>query len=128
LAALAEAVAELRDAQRDAAQAAAARAAAERLYAAARSTPPAQPTQRPTPPAQLAGQSSPASFTTRDTRTAPTEPRADRHECDGCHHPGHVGLPADDASTHSPAHQTVMSCSVIRGWLSDDPDMGSAPT
>ena len=70
----------------------------------------------------------PASFTTRDTRTAPTEPRADRHECDGCQHPGHVGLPADDASTHSPVHQTVMSCSVIRGWLSDDPDMGSAPT
>ena len=40
LAALAEAVAELRDAQQHAAQAAAARAATERLYAAARPAPP----------------------------------------------------------------------------------------
>ena len=39
LAALAEAVAELRESQRDAVQADAARAAAERLYAAARPTP-----------------------------------------------------------------------------------------
>jgi hypothetical protein len=50
LAALAEAVAELRESQQHAAQAAAAHAAAERLYAAARPAPPAQP-----PPAQRAG-------------------------------------------------------------------------
>jgi hypothetical protein len=43
LAALAEAVAELRDAQHYAAQAAAAHAAAERLHAAARPAPPAHP-------------------------------------------------------------------------------------
>jgi hypothetical protein len=61
LAALAEAVAELRDAQRNAAQAAAARAAAERLYAAARPAPPAQPrpAQHANTAAQLAGQSFP---------------------------------------------------------------------
>ena len=61
LAALAEAVAELRDAQQHAAQAAAARAAAERLYAAARPAPPAQPrpAQRADTAAQLAGQSFP---------------------------------------------------------------------
>jgi len=47
LAALAEAVAELRDSQQRAAQAAAARAAAERLYAAARPTPGAGPQAPP---------------------------------------------------------------------------------
>ena len=57
LAALAEAVAELRDAQQHAAQAAAARAAVERLYAAARPAPPAQPhpASRASTAAQLAG-------------------------------------------------------------------------
>ena len=73
LAALAEAVAELREAQQHAAQAAAARAAAERLYAAARPAPPAQPrpAQHASTAAQLAGQSFPhASYTTSDTRTA----------------------------------------------------------
>jgi hypothetical protein len=50
LAALAEAVADLRESQQRAAQAAAARAAAERLYAAARPAPPAQP--RPAPRAR----------------------------------------------------------------------------
>ena len=50
LAALAEAVAELRDTQQHAAQATAARAAAEQLYAAARPAAPAQPH-----PAQRAG-------------------------------------------------------------------------
>jgi hypothetical protein len=61
LAALAEAVAELRDAQQHAAQAAAAHAAAEQLYAAARPAPPAQPrpAQRASTAAQLAGQSFP---------------------------------------------------------------------
>ena len=61
LAALAEAVAELRDAQQHAAQAAAAHAAAEQLYAAARPVPPAQPrpAQRASTAAQLAGQSFP---------------------------------------------------------------------
>ena len=65
LAALAEAVAELRDAQRNAAQAAAARAAAERLYAAACPAPPAQPrpVQRANTAAQLAGQSFPTPAT-----------------------------------------------------------------
>jgi MobA/VirD2-like, nuclease domain len=55
------ALAELRDAQRNAAQAAAARAAAERLYAAARPAPPAQPrpAQHANTAAQLAGQSFP---------------------------------------------------------------------
>jgi hypothetical protein len=60
LAALAEAVAELRDAQRHAAQAAAARAAAERLYAATRPAPPAQ--QRPGPRASTAAQLAGLSF------------------------------------------------------------------
>ena len=61
LAALAEAVAELRDAQQRAAQAAAARAAAGRLYAAARPAPPAQPrpAQHANTAAQLAGLSFP---------------------------------------------------------------------
>ena len=61
LAALAEAVAELREAQQHAAQAAAAHAAAEQLYAAARPAPPAQPrpAQRASTAAQLAGQSFP---------------------------------------------------------------------
>jgi len=66
-----------------------------------------------TPPPSSPDSLSPASFTTSDTRTARPSPRADRHECDGRHHPGHVALPADDASMHSPTHQTVMSCSVI---------------
>ena len=63
LAALAEAVAELRDAQQHAAQAAAARVAAERLYAAACPAPPAQPrpAQRASTAAQLAGLSFPPS-------------------------------------------------------------------
>ena len=61
LAALAEAVAELRESQQHAAQAAAARAAAEQLYAAARLAPPAQPpsAQRAGTAAQLAGLSFP---------------------------------------------------------------------
>ena len=61
LAALAEAVAELRESQRHAAQAAAAHAAAGRLHAAIRPAPPAQPrpAQRASTAAQLAGQSFP---------------------------------------------------------------------
>jgi len=61
LAALAEAVAELRHSQQHAAQAAAARAAAEQLHAAARPAPPARlrPAQRASTAAQLAGQSFP---------------------------------------------------------------------
>jgi hypothetical protein len=63
LAALAEAVAELRDAQRHAAQAAAARTAAERLYAAARPTPaPPTPQTRPAPQASTAAQLAALSF------------------------------------------------------------------
>ncbi len=68
LAALAEAVAELRDAQRNAAQAAAARAAAERLYAASRPAPPAQP--RPAQHANTAAQLARQSFPTPATRPA----------------------------------------------------------
>jgi hypothetical protein len=61
LAALAEAVAELRESQQHAAQAAAARTAAEHLHTAARPAPPAQPhpAQRADIAAQLAGQSFP---------------------------------------------------------------------
>jgi hypothetical protein len=72
LAALAEAVAELRDAQQHAAQAAAARAAAERLHAAAHPAPPAQPhpAQRADTAAQLAGQS----FPPPATRPATAQP------------------------------------------------------
>ena len=76
LAALAEAVAELRDAQQHAAQAAAARAAAERLYAAARPAPPAEP--RPTPrastAAQLAGLSFPQPARPARQSAAPGQP------------------------------------------------------
>ena len=110
LAALAEAVAELRDTQQHAAQAAAARAAAERLYAAARPAPPAQPrpAQHASTAAQLAGLSFPHSArpaTDQRHQDSPVRLRADRHQCDGRHHQGHAALPADDASTHSSAHQ-----------------------
>ena len=60
LAALAEAVAELRESQQHAAQAAAARAAAEHLHAAARPAPPVQP--RPAPRASTAAQLAGLSF------------------------------------------------------------------
>jgi len=60
LAALAEAVVELRESQRHAAQAAAARVAAECLHTAARSAPPAPP--RPAPHASLAAQLAGLSF------------------------------------------------------------------
>ncbi len=60
LAALAEAVAGLRDTQQHAAQAAAARAAAGQLHAAARPAPPAQP--RPVPHASTAAQLAGLSF------------------------------------------------------------------
>jgi hypothetical protein len=62
LAALAEAVAELRDAQQHAAQAAAARAAAERLYTAARPAPAAPAPPRPAPRASTAAQFAALSF------------------------------------------------------------------
>ena len=70
LAALAEAVAELRESQQHAAQAATAHAAAERLYAAAHPEPPAQPrpAQRADTAAQLAGQSFPPPATRPATR------------------------------------------------------------
>jgi hypothetical protein len=76
LAALAEAVADLRDSQQHAAQAAAARAAAERLYAAARpapgSAPPPRPAQRASIVAGLAAQSFPMS--PRPRRQPPPAP------------------------------------------------------
>ena len=109
LTALAEAVAELRDAQQHAAQAAAAHAAAERLYAAARPAPPAQPrpAQRASTAAQLAGQSFPQPGQLHDQRHQdnPARLQAGRHRCHGRRHQGHTALPADDASTHSSAHQ-----------------------
>jgi hypothetical protein len=80
LAALAEAVAELRDAQQHAAQAAAARVAAERLYAAARPAPPVPP--RPAPrastAAQLAGLSFPQPARPAPQPTAPGQPGPDQ--------------------------------------------------
>ena len=107
LAALAEAVAELRDAQRNAAQAAAARAAAERLYAAARPAPPPSHAQSraPAPPPSSPGSLSPRQLHDQRHQDSPIQPRADRHQRDGRHHLGHAALPADDASTHSSAHQ-----------------------
>ena len=76
LAALAEAVAELRDAQQHAAQAAAARTAAERLYAAARPAPPTQlrPAPRASTAAQLAGLSFPQPARPARQPTAPGQP------------------------------------------------------
>ena len=76
LAALAEAVAELRGTQQHAAQAAAARAAAERLYAAAGPAPPAQPrpAQRASTAAQLAGLSFPQSTRSAGRPATPGQP------------------------------------------------------
>jgi hypothetical protein len=78
LAALAEAVAELRDTQQHAAQAAAARAAAERLHAAARPAPPAQPrtAQRASTAAQLAALSFPPAAPGRQP-PSPAQPGPD---------------------------------------------------
>ncbi len=79
LAALAEAVAELRESQHQAAQAAAAHAAAEQLYAAARPAPPAQPrpAQRASTAAQLAGQSFPQSVRPATPPATPGQPGPD---------------------------------------------------
>jgi hypothetical protein len=80
LAALAEAVAELRESQQHATQAAAARTAAERLYTAARPAPPAQP--RPAPytsaAAQLAGLSFPQPARPAPQPAAPRQPGPDQ--------------------------------------------------
>ena len=79
LAALAEAVADLRESQQRAAQAAAARAAAERLYAAARPAPPAQPhpAQHASTAAQLAGLSFPQPARPAPQPAAPGQPGPD---------------------------------------------------
>jgi MobA/VirD2-like, nuclease domain len=76
LAALAEAVAELRESQQHAAQAAAVRAAAERLYAAARPALPAQarPVPRASTAAQLAGLSFPQPARPAPQPAAPGQP------------------------------------------------------
>ena len=76
LASLAEAVAELRDAQQHAAQAAAARAAAERLYAAARPALLARPrpVSRASTAAQLAGLSFPQPVRPAPQPAAPGQP------------------------------------------------------
>jgi hypothetical protein len=78
LAALAEAVAELRDAQERAAQAAAARGAAERLHALARPAPAAHPPARHRAPtaAQLAAQGFPAPAGSAVGQPAPGQPRS----------------------------------------------------
>ena len=81
LAALAEAVAELRESQRHAAQAAAARAAAEHLYAATRPAPapPSRSAPRASIAAQLAALSFPATTPRRPTaRTRTARPRSGR--------------------------------------------------
>jgi len=76
LAALTEAVAELRDTQQHAAQAAAARAAAERLYAAADPAPPAhpRPAQHASTAAQLARLSFPQSARPATRPAVPEQP------------------------------------------------------
>jgi hypothetical protein len=78
LAALAEAIAELREAQQHAAQAAAARAAAERLYAAARPAPapaaPPRPSQRASTAAGLAALSFPTPARPGQQPPAPGQP------------------------------------------------------
>jgi hypothetical protein len=81
LAALAEAVAELRESQQRAAQAAAARAAAERLYAAARPAPATRP-QAP-PRAHTAAQLAATSFPGR-----PVPPRRSKMTYIGWHRSG----------------------------------------
>ena len=102
LAALAEAVAELRDAQQHAAQAAAARAAAERLYAAARPTlasPVPRLAQRTSTAAQLAALFFPhlRLVTSHPHSDRPTPIRSVRGQHAGHHHHGHPDLP-DDSS------------------------------
>ena len=79
LAALAEAVAELRDAQQHAAQAAAARAAAERLYAAACPEPaPPHPAPHASTAAQLASLSFPKPARPAPRPPAPRQPGPDQ--------------------------------------------------
>lgn len=79
LAALAEAVAELRQSQRHAAQAAAALRAAERLHAAARPAPaPPRPAQRASTAAKLAGLSFPAPARPVPRPPAPGQPGPDQ--------------------------------------------------
>ena len=79
LAALAEAVAELRQSQQHAAQAAAALRAAERLHAATRPAPapPPRPAQRASNAAQLAGLSFPAQARPGALPPAPGQPGPD---------------------------------------------------
>jgi hypothetical protein len=79
LAALAEAVAELRESQQHAAQAAAARAAAERLHAATRPAPapPPRPAARPSTAVQLAGLSFPQPARPVPQQLAPGQPGPD---------------------------------------------------
>jgi len=76
LGALAEAVAELRESRRHAAQAAAARAAAEQLHAAAHPAPPAhpRPAQHASTATQLAGQSFPQSARPGTRPATPGQP------------------------------------------------------
>ena len=120
LAALAEAVAELRESQRHAAQAAAARAAAERLYAAARPAPPAQP--RPAPrastAAQLAALSFPQPATPGRQPPAPGQPGPDpggpRPAHAGRHHHGHAAPAADRTITTPKAGRKIIDQSSSR--------------
>ena len=92
LAALAEAVAELRETQQHAAQAAAARAAAERLHAAARPAWPAQPRTAPraSTDAQLAALSFPQPLQQAASHPHPDSPALSTAGR-GQHSPGHAG-------------------------------------
>ena len=80
LAALAEAVAELRESQQRAAQAAAARAAAERLYAAARPAPAARPSAPPR--ARTAADLAATSFPGPPVPPRPAKPAPGQHGAD----------------------------------------------
>jgi hypothetical protein len=115
LAALAEAVAELRGSQQHAAQAAAALRAAERLYAATRPAPapPPRPAPRASTAAQLAGVSFPAPARPVARPPAPGQPGPDP---DGPgHHAGHHrhghAAPAPDRA--SPDHRPQAPGSLV---------------
>ena len=105
LAALAEAVAELRESQQRAAQAAAARAAAERLYAAARPAPPRRHARlrAPAPPPSSPGCPSPSQppAPSRPHPDSPAPIRAARGHHAGHHHHAHAA-PATSCTLATP--------------------------
>ncbi len=109
LAALAEAVAELRQSQQHAAQAAAALRAAEHLHAAACPAPPPRPAPRASTAAQLAGLSFPAPARPAARPPAPGQPGPDP---DGPRpprrpsSPGHAA-PAPDRAARTTGHKLL---------------------